>query len=312
MFRSFALSAVLLSAATLWPLSVHAEGGERVLISHNDVTVTKDDFDRYIELRIPEEHRMATLDRPGAVRQLLAQLLTIRSLARDAEEQVDIDDPNFRWKVDFHRDRILMDTLIERKIEASAVNVDWEELAREHYTANIEEFETPERVRASHVLIGTEERGEDAARELAQEIADRARGGEDITELAREYSDDPSAEQNSGELGWFARGRMVPEFEEAAFALREVGAISDPVETDFGFHVIQLHERSEASARPFERVKPRIIRELQEEHASEVRLEEVERIRGDERIQVNHDAVSELEESLRVDRSGAAERGLDD
>lgn len=303
MFRPKALYGALLSCALIMPTFAHAIEADQVLISQDGVTVTKEDFDRYVEMRIPEKHRGAALDRPGAVRELIGQVFTIRALARSAEQEVDVEDPELQWKVDFQRDRLLMDALVQHRIESEADEVRWEDLAREHYQANPEDYATEERVRASHVLIGLDDRTEEEARALAEEIAERARAGEDFADLAREYSDDPSAERNAGDLGRFGRGRMVPEFEEAAFAMTEEGEISDPVESDFGYHVIRLQSRTEAETRPFEQVKRQIIRELEKEHAQEVRAAVVETVRGDDQLDVNHEAVSELEESLRIDRS---------
>lgn len=303
MWVSRFLPVAVASLSFLLAVPVSATNPDDVLISQDGVVVTQEDFHRYVEERIPEQHRMAALDQPNAVRELIAQLFTIRALARDAEDVVDLEDPDLQWRIDFRRDRVLMDELIQRRVEESVASVDWEALAREHYRANIEEFETPERVRASHVLIKTEERSAEEAQALAEEVARKAREGADFAELAREYSEDASVSRNDGDLGRFQRGRMVPEFEEAVFAMDEPGAISDPVQTEFGFHVIRLQDRSEGGVRPFERVRDQIIENLKDEHAREVRLEEVERIRGADGIEVNQDAVSALEAQLRVDRS---------
>ena len=110
--------------------------------------------------------------------------------------------------------------------------------------AMAEEVETSgEQVHARHILLGLEDE------ELAQELVERLRAGEDFEELAREYSTDASNAEEGGHLGWFPRGRMVAPFEEAAFALQP-GEISDVVETTFGYHIIQVTDRDDN--RPFD------------------------------------------------------------
>ncbi len=101
--------------------------------------------------------------------------------------------------------------------------------------------EAVEHVRASHILVETEEAG--------QEVLDKLAEGEDFATLAAEYSTDPGSKDQGGDLGWFARGMMVPEFEEAAFSL-EPGETSDLVQSAFGYHIIQVYEKEEREMDP--------------------------------------------------------------
>ena len=128
-----------------------------------------------------------------------------------------------------------------------------------------------EQVKASHILLGYKgaqgsraTRTKDEALALASELITRTTNGEDFAGLAEKYSDDPSAKKNKGDLGFFAWGRMVPAFQEAAFKMTP-GEISDPVETSYGFHVIKVVERSDNpayNADNFEKEKFNIKRKL--------------------------------------------------
>lgn len=132
--------------------------------------------------------------------------------------------------------------------------------AKEYYDSNPNFFTQPEQVRASHILIKVAPDADEAEKAKAklriEEIKQKLDDGADFAELAKEFSEGPSAPRG-GDLGKFSRGRMVPSFEEAAFAL-DVGQVSDVVETQFGYHLIKVVEKEEASTTPFEDIKDKI------------------------------------------------------
>src|SRR5690606_36379540 len=122
-----------------------------------------------------------------------------------------------------------------------------------YYDENKEMFELPSpEIRASHILVDTEEE--------AREILSKIRGGADFEELAKMYSKDPGTKDLGGDLGFFAKGKMVPEFEEAAFALNP-GEVSDVVKTEYGYHVIKVTGRR--SSLSFEDAKEDIRNNLE-------------------------------------------------
>lgn len=274
---------------------------EEVLIRGDGVHVTREDIERYIEVRIPEEQRAAALARPDAIRQLISQLFITRTLATESMGAPGLDMEALEWRAELERDRVLRDALIDLRVAERAERTEWEALAREHYTANVENYEVREQVRVSHVLIDVSERDDDEAKRLAAEIASRAEAGEDFAELARAYSDDPTAAANGGDLGFFAQGQMVPEFEQAAFAMEREGQVAGPIKTQFGYHVIRFTGRLEKGVRPFEEVRASIIRDLRARQARDVRESEVERVRAADRIAVDHEAVERLEAELRAE-----------
>ena len=107
------------------------------------------------------------------------------------------------------------------------------------YKQNVAQYSTPEQIRASHILLKTEGKDESAVKKQADEVAKRAKSGEDFAALAKEFSEDESNNAKGGDLDYFGRGTMVAEFENAAFGMK-AGDISDPIKTSFGFHIIKL------------------------------------------------------------------------
>ena len=134
--------------------------------------------------------------------------------------------------------------------------------AEEFYTKNPDQFKKPEQVRASHILLSVAaDASEEVVKEkqkVATEIAARVKGGEAFDKLATEFSEDPSAKQNAGDLNFFTKEQMVPEFSGAAFGMKK-GEISDPVKSQFGFHVIQVTDRKDAETLTLESVKPQLL-----------------------------------------------------
>ena len=139
-----------------------------------------------------------------------------------------------------------------------------EDEVKEYYNANAAEFQQEKTVEASHILVrlapdAPADKVEEA-RKKAQELADKARAGEDFAELANKNSEGPSAERG-GFLGAFKKSQMVPAFSEKAFSMA-AGEISDPVRTDFGFHVIKVQKINEAVTRTIEEAGPEIRQKL--------------------------------------------------
>ncbi len=119
------------------------------------------------------------------------------------------------------------------------------------YDAEIASYSAPEERRASHILVSI---GADAAaaRKKAQELKARIDAGTDFATVAKEASDDPGSKDSGGDLGMVRKGQMTPKFEDALFAMKAAGAVSEPVETEFGFHLIKLMEIKPAAVKPFE------------------------------------------------------------
>ena len=151
----------------------------------------------------------------------------------------------------YNMDGIKKDISMSLKIEEllrPSISITEEEM-REYFEENKETFAVEEQVKASHILTETEE--------AAAEVKEKLDAGEDFAELAKQYSIDEANKNYGGDLGIVKRGEMVPEFEEAAFSM-EAGSISEPVKTQFGYHIIKVDDKKEAREANFEQSKEQI------------------------------------------------------
>jgi len=157
------------------------------------------------------------------------------------------------------------------------------------YKENEDKFAMPEQVHCSHILIRTAEDAKpeekDAARKKAEELQVRCVSGEDFAALAKEFSQDPGSAPKGGDLGFFAKEQMVAPFAEAAFALKP-DEVSPVVETRFGYHVIKLHERKDASKRGLDEVKEQIQGYLQTQALDQAVQAKVRELKADAKIDV--------------------------
>ncbi|HLC72576.1 MAG TPA: peptidylprolyl isomerase [Candidatus Nanoarchaeia archaeon] len=164
-------------------------------------------------------------------------------------ERMNLSKEEFRQQI---QEQLMITELI--KIKQAPAPTDTE--VQTFYEGNEEYFVAPEQVNASHILVATEEE--------AKEILIRLNKGEDFATVAKEKSIDPSAKMNGGNLGLFGKGQMVPEFENAAMAL-EVETFSEPIKTQFGYHIIVVHEKKKAGKISFVEAKADIIKIIQDE-----------------------------------------------
>jgi peptidyl-prolyl cis-trans isomerase D len=157
----------------------------------------------------------------------------------------------------------------QAKMEQSMVVPDAE--LRAVYAGSMDNFRMPERVKARHILIKTQGKSDAEKKQAlakAQDLLKQLKAGADFTQLAQKNSDDSSNAPKGGDLGWFVRGQMVPEFDKAAFALKS-GDMSDIVNTEFGYHIIKVDEKESARVKPFEEVKAQLAAEVKKQRITE-------------------------------------------
>lgn len=177
-----------------------------------------------------------------------------------------------------------MDEQIKGKAEVTDAD------AEEFYKKNQDQFKSPEKVRASHILIqvSADAKPEQVVekQKAAQAIADRVKKGEAFDKLAEQLSEDPSAKQNKGDLDFFAADAMVPEFSKAAFAMK-TGEISDPVRSEFGYHIIKVTDRKPAETVPLEKAKPQLVAYLKQQKKQMEIEKVVQDIRSKADVKIN-------------------------
>ena len=175
---------------------------------------------------------------------LINYLVDVVVLSQAAEQQKLADRPEVKHRLTFDRNRLLMEALLQDTGKAALSD------AAEHqvYDEAIKQVKGEEEVHARHILVPTEDE--------AKAILAQLKGGADFATLAKEKSKDPGASEG-GDLGYFTKDQMVPEFAEVAFKL-DKGQISDPVKTQFGWHIIKVEDKRTKPTPTFEQVKPQL------------------------------------------------------
>lgn len=220
---------------------------KKVLAIANGKEITEEKLNFAIS-KFPQD-RKAFFATPEGKKQLLNQLITWELMHDHALEMGLDKSEDYILQLDDAKKGILSQLLIQDVL--SKVSVEEKEI-EEYYNANKSKFAEGAKVSARHILVDSLEKANDVIEEMKK--------GLDFSVAAERYSSCPSKAQG-GSLGYFGKGMMVPEFEEAAFALQE-GAISEPVKTQFGYHIIVVDDRKEAQEKPLNEVSNEISQML--------------------------------------------------
>ncbi len=252
----------------------------------------------------------ATATEVAAVARLEGQQRTLSTLSVKAADHVpaEIDEAAARGYFDANRDAFVSPekidleyVLISRADVISEIEVSEDEL-RALYDARKDSLGRPEQREARHILVTVGADADEAAVEEARakiaELRARIVAGESFADLARGHSEDPGSASQGGALGGFPRGVMDPAFEETAFTL-EIGVLSDPVRTPFGFHLIEVTAIEPGGAKPFEEVRDELRRDYQTEQAEQIFFERVEQLAN--LAFENADSLEPAADSLQVE-----------
>ncbi len=259
---------VVLSTAAL-------ASGTPLITGAGGLQATGDDVLAEAVHRLPAEVRAQALAVPGNVMQMATGVLMRRALAAEAEQAQLDRDPRIAAQLRLARERVLAEARLEQIDARGADPAALEKAALTEYRVQPEKFQTPEQIRVRHILIDS--RACDAEKRIEQ-LLQQVRGGADFAALAREHSQDPGSAGRGGDLGFFPRGRMAEEFDNAAFALKQPGEVSGIVRSQFGLHLIKLEERKPAARQPFEKVREALVKDLRERNSRNLRAQATEPI----------------------------------
>lgn len=252
-----------------------------VIAKVNNAQITKDDFLREMS-RIPDWAKERFSGKEGK-EQFLDELIKRELLYQEAERLGLGKDKEFLEKVEEFKRMTLLSTLLKKEVEDKAVVSDAE--IKEYYDKNPQEFKT-DQVRASHILVEKEDE--------AKGIIERLKKGEDFSKLAESLSKDPGSASKGGDLGFFGRGRMIPEFEEVAFSLKPGEISQQPLKTRFGYHIIKVTERKEGSLLPLENVKDKINGKLVSEKQRRLFESLIEKLTKEAKIEKKIDELNSI------------------
>jgi peptidyl-prolyl cis-trans isomerase C len=222
-------------------LPLRAEDANPVLAKVNGSEIRQSDVALAEEELGPS---LAQMDPATKKDNVLAFLIDMKIVAKAAEDKKIEDRPDFKARLTFTRNRLLMDNLLAAEGKAATTD----EAMKKVYDEAAKQIAGEQEVHARHILVETEDQAKAIEAELKK--------GADFAELAKSKSKDPGA-SDGGDLGFFTKDQMVPEFANVAFSL-EPGKISDPVKTQFGWHIIKVEEKRNRKAPDFDQVKPQI------------------------------------------------------
>ena len=265
MFLRF-LTCVLLIVAALPAFA--QEDPDDVVARVNGLDVTRDDVATAI-MKLPPEYQQVPMD--ILFEPILQQVIDRKLLAEAGSEAGYEHTVEYGRQITLLREELLQQMYLQAAVDEALT----EEALNEAYATYVEDFNAQgggEEVHARHILVNTEEE--------AQAAIDRLDAGEDFATVAQELSIGPSG-PDGGDLGFFKKEDMVPEFSDAAFAL-QLGEISGPVQSPFGWHVIRVEERRQAEAPPLEQVAGQLSNQI----AQEIVGQRIEDLRADAEIEM--------------------------
>ncbi len=279
------LASLAAVATVMFLTPVAGMADKKIIATVDGVEITENDL-KFLELEIGQDMRNIP---PAQRRMVLIEFLIENQVLVNAAEKKELAKTNeFTKRQKYYRKRILRDIYVEKFVRGKISD----EEAKKAYDEQVKKIKPQKQIRASHILVKTEKEAKDIHAQLKK--------GGDFAKLAKEKSTGPS-KANGGDLNFFGTGQMVPAFEKAAFALKK-GEISEPVKTQFGWHVIKKTDERESPIPAFDLVKTRLIQSLQQQKAQKA----IRDLRSAAKVEITDAKLKKEMEAARGSFSGTA------
>lgn len=249
-------------------------------------TITQADFER--EMKSLPVFAQAMFEGSIGKERFLEELVKKEVLYQEAVKKNLNKDAEYLKKVEDFKKITLVSLLLEKEIEAKAKVTDQE--VKDYYDKNKADFAPINQIRASHILLKTEEE--------AKKAYERLKKGEDFVQIAKKSSIDKGSVKKGGDLGYISKGQMVREFESAALKLKP-GEISEPVKTQLGYHIIKVTDKKMGKVIDFEQVKDLLSQRLSAKKQKEVFDSYMEGLKKSYKVDINKDALLKLTPSVQ-------------
>jgi peptidyl-prolyl cis-trans isomerase C len=247
------LTGGVLAAALLFAAPLHAQDAKDPVVAKvNGVEIHQSDLDA-VEAEAGQIPPMSENQKKDYLVTFMTDMIVVSKAAQD--QKLDAT-PDFAKRVAFNRNKLLMSALLDKTGKEALT----EPAMRKVYDDAIKQVPAEEEVHARHILVRAaagDDKASKAAEDKIKAVIVRLNKGEDFTKVATEVTEDPSGKANGGDLGYFSKDQMVPEFADVAFKL-DKGKISEPVKTQFGWHVIKVEDKRQKPPPSFDEVKPQL------------------------------------------------------
>jgi parvulin-like peptidyl-prolyl isomerase len=251
-----------------------------------NTTITQADYDKEFKT-LPEYAQQLFSDEQGK-QKFLDEIVNKEILYQEALKKGLDKTPDFQKKLEDFKKITLVTQLFEKEIISKAKVSDQD--AKDYYDKHKEEFVPTTQIKASHILVKTEDE--------AKKVLERLKKGEKFADIAKAVSIDAGSAKNGGDLGYFSKGQMVPEFEKAAASLN-VDDISVPVKTQFGYHIIKVTDKKKGAPIEFEKIKDMIVQKLSGEKQKGAFEQYVGDLKKNYKVEINKDALAKVSEGTQ-------------